>query len=144
MFNVEQSIFINRPMQAVFDMITDPTRITEWGSTDSAEWVTDAPHGVGSKRKSTGKFLGRRLETVGEVTVWEPATRFEFKTDGSAKARLDHILESKDGGTQLTVRGEVDLSGLIKIAEPLLKRQVDKQMSTDIGAIKLILESEGD
>ena len=42
----------------------------------------------------------------------------------------------------MSIYGDVDLTGFLKIAEPLLKRQIDKRMETDLDAIKLILESE--
>jgi carbon monoxide dehydrogenase subunit G len=142
MFKVEHSVVINRSMQDVFDFIIDPARMHEWGGSDMAEWVTESPPGLGSERRSTGNFLGRKLETISEITVWNPPVRYDFKSGGPIDAELTHMLESVNGGTQLNVSGNIELGGLFKMAEPLLKGQVDKRMETDLGAIKLILEAE--
>ena len=143
MFDVEQTIFVERSPQAVFDMIVEPENVVKWGTSETAEWVTDGPTGVGSRRRSTGKFLGRNIDTVFEVTRWEPPHRFDIKTvGGPIDAQLHHTIETQEGGSQLTVKGMVDLSGFLRIAEPLLKRQTDRQMAADIGAVKLVLEAE--
>lgn len=142
MFQVEHSVFIEREPQAVYDIVATIEGQAKWGSFESSKWLTNGPPGVGSTKRSVTRFLGRRLETTSIVTAWDPPHRYAFSIDGTISAQLDHLIEARDGGTQLTVRGDVDLAKIFKIAEPLLKRQVDKQMETDLGAIKLILEGE--
>ena len=44
MYTFEESIFINRPQQEVFDFVTNPANNTHWSSTtEFAEVTTDAP-----------------------------------------------------------------------------------------------------
>ena len=41
--------FINRPLQEVFDFITNPANSAQWQSgTESAKWASEGPVGVGS------------------------------------------------------------------------------------------------
>ncbi len=90
MFTFEKSIFINRPPQEVFDYITNPDNDSDWRSTAvSAEWTSDGPVGVGSTQRTVGKFLGRKIDSTNEVTVWDPPNQFAFKSvEGSIPLKI--------------------------------------------------------
>ncbi len=143
MFTFEKSIFINRPPQEVFDYITNPDNDSNWRSTAvSAEWTSDGPVGVGSTQRTVGKFLGRKIDSTNEVTVWDPPNQFSFKSvGGSIPLELSQKLVAKDNGTQLTINAQAELAGFFKLAEGLVGKQAEKQMDTDFNALKLVLEA---
>ena len=69
MFEFEDSIFIQRAPQDVFDVISDPAKSVQWQSSlESGEWTSEAPFGAGSTWKVKMKFKGRTLEADLEVT----------------------------------------------------------------------------
>ena len=143
MYMFEKSIFINRPPQDVFDYITNPDNDSNWRSTAvSAEWTSDGPVGVGSTQRTVGKFLGRKIDSTNEVTVWDPPNQFSFKSvGGSIPLELSQKLVAKDNGTQLTINAQAELAGFFKLAEGLVGKQAEKQMDTDFNALKLVLEA---
>ena len=50
-------------------------------------------------------------------------------------------LESQENGTQLTLVGEAEIGGFFKIAEGLVRKQLEKQLDTELNALKLLLEA---
>lgn len=143
MFKFEKSIFIKRLPQEVFDVITDPARAAQWQSfSDSAEWTSDGPVGVGSAWKSAGKFLGRNIDTELQVTGWEPPRMVSFKSiSGPIQMEVTNTLVSQEDGTLLTSIGQADFGGFFKLAEGLVGKQVEKQIDTDNNTLKLLMES---
>ena len=80
MFETKNSIFINRPPQDVFNVITDPDKISIFQNmTESVEWSSNSSPGVGSTMNVIAKFLGRKIESDIEIAAWEPPHRVDFK-----------------------------------------------------------------
>jgi carbon monoxide dehydrogenase subunit G len=145
MIAIEKSIFINRPLQEVFEFMSNPANDAKWSSsTSSAEWTSEGPPGVGSTIKQVGRFMGRDTTGTGEVTAWDPPNAFAVKSlTGPIPFESMTKFESKENGTQLTISAQAEVGGFFKIAEGLVKRQAEKQFDTDLGSLKVLLE-EGD
>ena len=142
MITFEKSISIARPRQEVFDYFVDPASQAEWSSsTESSEWTTDPPHGVGSKTKDVIKLLGRRIESESEITAWDPPGMAASKVTKPFPGEFTARFSEQGEGTKLTLQVQGELSGIFKIAEGLLKGQVEKSFEADLNALKLILES---
>ena len=103
MYKFESSIFINRPPQEVFDYVTNPTNSARWQSgTQSAEWTSDGPHGVGSTFKVVTSLLGRKIEAVVEVTGREPPSLSRIKSvSGPIPFESTTKFEAQGDGTLL-------------------------------------------
>ena len=143
MFTFERSIFINRPQQEVFDFLSNPANNAQWQSSNqSAEWTSEGPVGVGSTYRSVGRFLGRKMDSTIEVTIWDPPNQFGSKVvSGPVPFESTGSLESQENGTQLTVTFQAEIGGFFKIAEGLVGKQGEKQFDADLGALKLLLEA---
>ena len=143
MIEFEQKVFINRPQQDVFEIITNPGKSPLWqGGTEAAEWSSAAPYAVGSPWKSHNKFLGRNLEAELVVTGWDSPKLVSFKTaNGPIPMEITNELEPQDGGTNLITKGRAEFGGLFKLAEGLISKQLEKQMDTDHNTLKLLMES---
>ena len=143
MITLEKSIFINRPPQEVWDFISNPANMTQWqGATESAEWSSEGPPGVGSTLRQVSKFLGRKIEGTSEVTAWDPPNEYGQKSvGGPITFEVTGKHEPKENGTQINVRFQAEVGGFFKIAEGLVGKQMEKQFDTDFGALKLILEA---
>jgi len=143
MYTFEHSIYINRSPQEVHNFITNPANAPKWQSgTLSAEWASDNPVGVGSTWRSVSKLLGRKIESVNEMTSWNPPNEHRFKLQsGSIPFEATVTCEAKENGTQLTVRGQAEIGGFFKLAEGLVGKQLDKHMEADQAALKLFLEA---
>lgn len=138
-----KSILINCPQQEVFDFVSNPAKNIEWqGIAQSAEWTSEGPVGVGSALRSVDRFLGRKIESTAEVTIWDPPNRMTLKSAGGPfPFEIAFELESKENGTQLTMNVTAAFRGFFKIAEGLVGRQAQKQIDTDLEALKLVLEA---
>ena len=142
MFDFEQSIWTNRTQQEVFDYLSEPTNDAKWrGSSVSAEWISDPPHGVGSTNKAVDKLMGRNIESTREITAWDPPNQFGFKgASGPMSFELTMTFEAQDNGTKATISVEAQTGGLFKMAEGLAGKQMEKQVSTDIAGLKRVME----
>ena len=144
MIQIDQNIFIKRDPAEVFAFVTNPTNSPKYQSgMQSAEWITDGPVGVGSTMKVKTRFLGRDIESTAQITDWQPPTQQSFKTiGGPIPMDITVKVETQDGGALLKQKGQVELAGFFKLAEGLLRSQVEKQMEADLNALKLMMESE--
>ena len=144
MINLENSVFINRPQQEVFDFLSNPANDARWqSSTEVSEWTSEGPPGVGSTQRSVIRFLGRKIDSTIEVTIWDPPQQLGFKVvSGPLPFEGTVKLESKENGTQLTQTFQGEPGGFFKIAEGLVGKQVEKQIDTDFNALKLVLEAD--
>lgn len=143
MYKFESSIFINRSQQEVFDYVSNPANIPQWqSSTESAQWTSEGPPGVGSTFKLVTSFLGRKLEPVVEITGWDPPNLYRFKAvSGPIPYEAMTKFEAQAGGTLLTQAGQAELGGFFKLAEGLVGKQFEKQFESNNAALKLQLEA---
>jgi uncharacterized membrane protein len=143
MFTVETTIFIDRPQQEVFDFMSNPANAPKWQSNFvSSEWTSEGPTGVGSTQRSVSRFLGREIESTGEITIWDPPNQTGFKVlEGPVQFEATTRYESKGDGTQITMSGTGETGGFFKLAEGLVGKQLKKQLETNSSALKLLLEA---
>jgi carbon monoxide dehydrogenase subunit G len=144
MYTFEKSITINRSPQDVFDYMTNPANDAQWQSgIESSEWTSDSPPGVGSTQKVVRSFLGRKIESGVELTGWDPPNQSSGKTvNGPIPFEVTNKFEAQGNGTLLTMTGRAELGGFFKLAEGLVGKQVEKQLDSDLAALKLQLEAD--
>jgi uncharacterized protein YndB with AHSA1/START domain len=146
MVRVEKIVVIKRPIEEVFAYVANPENAEQWaGPVTESKQTSEGPVGVGTTSTRVTEFLGRKSENTYEVTEYEPNRKFAEKTtSGSLQSTELITFESVDGGTKVTVAGEVEASGFIKMAEPLFARMAKRQLETDISNLKDILEAQAE
>lgn len=144
MIVVETSILIERPASEVFAYIANFENNPRWQSgMREAHFTSDPPLAVGSTYVQVAAFLGRRIDSTFEVIAYEADRMVKAtSTFGSFPITFTRIVEPAEGGTLVQAIIEGDASGLFKIAEPLMKRMVQRQISGDYANLKGILEGE--
>lgn len=142
MFKFEKSVFINQPIEEVFEFLTDPANDSKWREVaESREWSSDGPIRVGSTQRSVSKMLGRKIETTTEVTAWNPPQLYGSKSiDGPIPFEATQKFESQDGGTLVTFSGQAEISGFFKLAEGLVGKQLEKTIEKDLNDLKQYME----
>lgn len=106
-----------------------------------ARTLTEGATRVGTQYVVVSKLLGQKREIKSEVTVWEPPTRYEYKTLDSPFAMNSGITcTSEDGGTRVKFYGDGEFGGFFKLAEGLMKGQMEKMMDEALNALKKALE----
>lgn len=136
------SVFINRPPQEVFDYMTDPENDPIWQrQIVASEWVTPGPTGAGSTKRVVTRAMGRQTEALAEYTAWERPKGYAFTSDTGAFSIAGAItLEAQGGGTLVQVQGQVEASGMMKVTEGLIARQVERQDHNNFNRLKTLLE----
>ena len=142
MARIETTITINRPIEQVFSYVADYRNNIHWQTgVITAEFTSSAPIGVGSTYKYDATAMGRKMETTGELTIYDPPHKIAWKsTSGPFPMSGSTTFEEVGGGTRLTDILEAEPGGFFKLAAPLLLRQMENQTGNDMKKLKEILE----
>jgi uncharacterized membrane protein len=130
-------ITIDRPVAEVFAYVADVRNVPEWQeSAVSAEWIDE-----GRSFRERRNFMGRTAELQLEVTALEPEQRFDVRAvKAPVKFEIHHSFEPVDAGTRVRVRGNAALSGKLRFAAGMAKRQAERQFRADFERLKARLE----
>ena len=139
----EKIITINRPVAEVFAYVSDLPRGTEWQpGLMEVRRITQGPEGVGTQYNGVRKFMGRRMESVIEYTTYEPNKKLIFKSvSGNSPMVQSFLFEPTAEGTKLTARLELQTSGLMGLAEPLIASSLKRDVDANYKILKNLLET---
>jgi uncharacterized membrane protein len=112
---VEQSIVIQSPPEAVFDLIANqPERMPEWWHAFEAQTrVTPPPTVVGSVSRYVYNMMGVRIKGEHQVVEIEDNARLLVKTLSGIDGLFEFSFDAVNGGTELTVRVDYALPGSV-------------------------------
>ncbi len=144
MVNVEVSAVINRPIEEIFEYMSNPENDSQWQSgVLESEQTSKGPMGVGATSREVRKFMGRQIESTLEITEWKPNQIIKQKsTSGPMALDISVAFESVEGGTKVTLGGEGDTGGIFKLADPLVARLAKRQLEADVANLKDMMESQ--
>jgi uncharacterized membrane protein len=130
MISTQVSIVINRPLEEVFAYLSDLENNMNWrAGMIEARKTSAGPIGVGTTYRLVNSVFGRRIESEAEVTEFEPNRKIATRNRSGPPIETRRSFEPVEGGTRATFAIEADLSGVMKLAEPLLatlaKRRVE-------------------
>ncbi len=139
----ENSVIINQPVQTVFEFVTDFNNNDVWQTDILKMEMTPGEHfGQGSTYRCVNRFMGKRIETEGLITEYEPDHRCCIRiTSGTVTGTSGLYFESLDGGTRFTTTGNLDLT-YFKLARLFVKRKINQQLKNDMLKLKDVLEND--
>jgi uncharacterized protein YndB with AHSA1/START domain len=142
MIKAEQNSIIDRPIEEVFAYVGDQTNTPAWQSgLVEVRRTTEGPIGVGTKHTFVRTFMGRRMEADNEYVAYEPNKLITFRTtSGPVRLEASYLFEAVAPGTRLTSRIEMDASGFMSLAEPLIAAGLRREMKTGFRVLKSLLE----
>jgi uncharacterized membrane protein len=122
----EDSVFIARPLQDVFDFMVESENLAVWdASVVKAHKVGTDPVGLGTLTRGTSTIMGKHLDWATEATEFEPPTRITYTSvEGQISFVVTNLLEAVEGGTRLTYRVDTGsgLGGIFgRLAEPFIE-----------------------
>jgi uncharacterized protein YndB with AHSA1/START domain len=143
MATLELSTVINRPVEEVFAFLSNPENGPKWSAGSSDVTITSAgPMGVGTTYRSVRTLLGRRIESEGVFTAYEPNRSYATKsTSGPFPMEGRVTFERIAGGTRVTGTLVGEPGGFFKLAEPLLMSMGKRQFDADLANLKDLMES---
>jgi uncharacterized membrane protein len=143
MIKVDVSIVINRPVETVFAFMTDHRNDVRWQ--DGLLEVRQTPNGpadVGTLVTEVRKFMGRRIETTGEITELIPNVKSVRRTvNGPMEVNGYLAFESVSGGTRVTHHMEMQTKGFFTLADPLVAGNLRRSLAATLSDAKDLLEN---
>ena len=142
MINLDFSALIDRPQKDVFAFVADPNNMSKWNSAVlSLEQIAPGAVGVGTKFKSIGEMMGRRIEGEMQITAYEPDTKCGFQvTAGPMQVNITLSFKTVGTGTKINLNAQGNPGGLFKLAEGVLAGQVKSMMEGNLARLKTVLE----
>jgi len=143
MIQIEQSHVVKRPVEHVFAFAAHPENNPKWWEpiVDS-KLLTAEPIQKGTRFREVGKSPMGPVETVFEVTVYEPPRQATYKVvSGPIPAEVIQTFEPVEGGTRLTVRVQLQPRGLIGLLLPLMRRRLSQSWKRSLVTLQGLLEA---
>lgn len=144
MISVETHVDIARPASEVFAFVSDHTNAPLWQhGLHEVRRLTDGPIGVGTEHAFVRRFAGRRIESRNRFTHYDEARRFvEFEIpSGPITGKASYaVAPTGEAACRLTGRMDFRVSGLARLAAPLLARLLRRDSVRDDEALKRLLE----
>jgi uncharacterized protein YndB with AHSA1/START domain len=144
MITTRVTVRIHRPVDEVFAFVTDPANFPRWAGAlvTAARQTSPGPMRAGATFHQTNKLLIRRFQTDFVVTAYEPPRRFEYRSTTGPIQFIGHYTFAADGdGARFTSVDDTQLGGLLRLLAPLLQPIAQRQIETNLGNIKRILET---
>lgn len=144
MINLSTTVTIYRPIEQVFDFVSDTENDFQWqyGTLDAARLSTDLT-GAGAFFRSVGHFMGRRFLGTFEITEYETNRKYGFKSlSGPLRSQTLYTFDIASGRTRLNVAMQASVVDFFEVGEGILEKQLRRQLKEDLGLLKAILEGD--
>jgi carbon monoxide dehydrogenase subunit G len=127
---IEQTFTVARPPEAVFDYLTDPSKVAEWQTAKtSVETLTDGPPCLGSRmRERTKQPGGKEFEQIVEFTEFErPRHVHTHIVEGPYPIDGAWSFAPDGAGTRVQFVAEGQLKGAMRLLGPVAARMIARQ-----------------
>ncbi len=143
MFTVERTVEVDRPVADVFAYLADFTHTEQWDPGTVRTTRTDqGPLGVGARFHNVSEFRGRRTELDYRLMRFDQDEHLTFTgTNRTVTATDDLALRATATGTRITYRAHFTFKRWARLAEPLLRRGLDKIADETIAQLGATLET---
>lgn len=146
MLEIEHSVVINRPVEQVWNYLTDFENTPSWdiGVLETRQ-TSEGPAGLGTTFQNIGPFLGRNAVREYRVTEYIPNKKVAVRLTNPDKfiqqAEVAYTFEPAKNGTDLTFKGGIEFRGLFKLLQPILLQRAKKDGQGDLENLKRLLET---
>ncbi|MCD2441827.1 SRPBCC family protein [Agromyces sp. SYSU K20354] len=146
MFTVQAEVVVARAPEDVFAFVADQTNAPRWQpGLIEVRRLTTGPIGVGTEHTFVRRVAGRRIEARNRYTKYEPSRLIAFEiADGGITGHVEYRLEPHAGGTLVTCVMEFTTRGLNRIAEPLMRRAIEREVRDGDRRLAELLESKAE
>lgn len=142
MYHTEARVFINRPIEIVFDAVADVPSQHEWqdGLVESG-WTSAQTKQVGATYKFVSQMGGVRWDLPGQIIHWDAPHGWRWQaSEGPFPVQGGYRLEVADGGTWITMYSDSEPSGWMRWMRSLLKWMGERSYQKSLCRLKALLE----
>ena len=146
MFTRNAAVVISRPSDQVFAFVADARNRPQWDeSVDSEELTSPEPIGGGTTVRTKLTSMGREYEYTWEVVEHDPPHRMRIEsTSGPFPTTLTYVLsDAADGGTAVEFSVVARPGGVLRLFQPLIARNTQRNLDRGFARLKQVLESQG-
>lgn len=135
------TITIARPVGDVFAFLANAENDRQWRS-GVIEMTRTGGQGVGTTyRQVVAGPGGRRIDADLEITEFVPGQRIAFRTTkGPVRPTGTYDLRTRNGGTEVTFRLTVKLTGLKNLMAPMVGKAIKAEVAA-LTQLKRVLET---
>jgi hypothetical protein len=147
MFDLTSTVVIDRPRSVVYEVLTDfESYLARWAAGPvAAQKITSGAVVVGTKFTVTAQVGPIRVRSPYEVLIWEPPARFGGRgVAGPVRFMEEYRLDDDSGTTRLQQSIRVWPRGVLRIAEAMCRRQLQRLIPADLDRLKALVEAEGE
>lgn len=143
MITVSAHVDLDGSPEEVWEFLLDPSNAPIWEhAVVSSERLDDGPIGAGARFRKTVSLVGKRIDVDFEIAEYQPARHCSVVlVAGPIEGGGSYSLEPIPGGTRLTYGLRHAMRGMLKIAEPVLRRAYPKLLARDLASLKLAVET---
>src|SRR5215211_9538961 len=143
----QRETVINRPVEEMFDFVTDARNEPRYNPRIlSAQKTTPGPIGRGTHFVLMSKAMGRPMAVEYEITAYERPQRMTSRTiQGLPLMNVEstETFEPANGGTRMRWVWEVNPRGTAgKLTTPVLARMLGRRLDKAFANIKRVLEGD--
>jgi carbon monoxide dehydrogenase subunit G len=142
-FTKTTEVQIARPPDEVFAFVADARNRPLWDeSVDTEELTSPEPIGVGSTVRTRLRSMGRDYVLTWKIAEHEPPRRQTIEgTSGPFATTLEYRLRPQSGGTlvEFSVTGRP--TGMLRLLQPLIARNTQKNLERSFPRLKQVLET---
>ncbi len=135
---------INRPVEDVFGVLSNPENAPKWSLSALEEKLTSPPPvRLGSTRRAVVRSFGRgTTQNEAICTTFERNRRLAWKsTSGLVPFSVTVETTPVPGGTRLDSTWIFEFHGLLRPAAPLLELMFRRAMQRDVDNLKVLMEA---
>lgn len=143
MVSVSQSIYIDVPVDVVFEYLDTPQNHAEVTPSLSTVETLESLDNGGKRVKHTYTMAGVGLDGELVERTHEPNERMVFEMSGGIEGEIEIETHSDGNGTELRYSAEYDLPGSVisRVAAPFVRRYNERELQTTLENTKTRLES---
>jgi hypothetical protein len=144
MISFDLNTNIYRPLHQVFCFVATPENDFQWQyGTLASTQISEGEIGMGTVFRTLGHFMGHRIESVYEVTEFEPDKRYGFKSrSGPMDSHTLYTFEVLGGCTKINISTRISPADLLKPDSVTIEKKVKKQYRENLALLKGILEAD--
>jgi len=143
MMRIQKSVFVQAPIEKVFDYLNDPQKLAEyWPGMVAVKDVETLPNG-GTCFNYTYKMAGILFEGKSEDIEIVPLKRMVSVTSGGIDGKVTWELEQAENGTKVLLENVYSLPVplLGKLAEPMINKLSENEADAILANLKTCMEA---
>ena len=141
--HVERIFTVSRPIEDVFDYLSDFENTNEWDPGTIETRRTGGDGGIGTTYANTSTFAGRRTELTYETVGFDRPTFFSARGRNKTATATDTLTFTRDGArTQIHYRADFQFHGVVKLVAPwVVKPKLQALADETVEQLRGCLES---